>query len=92
MAVESPRHPFTSRLTRKGQVTIPVHIRRLLGLSTKDRVAFLVTEGQVRIAPASSIVARTAGMLRNDAPALTSSEEKVQAEEAIAQETEKSQD
>lgn len=90
--IESPRYPFTSSLTRKGQVTIPAHIRRLLGLSTRDRVAFLVTEGKVQIAPAHSVVARTAGMLKSDTPALAPREEKVQAEETMAQEASHSQE
>jgi AbrB family looped-hinge helix DNA binding protein len=75
-------------LTRKVQITIPAHIRRLLGLSTKDRVAFLVSEGRVQIAPASSVVARTAGALKGDVAALPPREEKQAAEAAMAEEAE----
>ena len=39
---------------RKGQVTIPSPIRTLLGLSPHDRVAFLIRDGHVEIAPAES--------------------------------------
>jgi len=84
--IEAPHYPFTSSVTRKGQVTIPAHIRRLLGLSTRDKVAFVVTEGKVQIGPAQSVVARTAGMLKSDTPALSPEEEKAAAEEAMAQE------
>ncbi len=52
--VEAPRYPFTSSLTRKGQVTIPAEIRRRLGLSTGDRVAFVVSEDKVQIAARDS--------------------------------------
>ena len=34
-------------MTSKGQVTIPVQIRKLLGLQASDRVAFVVTQGKV---------------------------------------------
>ena len=40
-----------STLTSKGQVTIPVEVRRLLGLKTKDKIAFVIEdEGSVRLA------------------------------------------
>jgi len=81
-------HPYTSSMTEKGQVTIPVHIRRLLGLSRRDRVAFLVREGIVQIAPARSVVAQTAGMLRHEGVALSPRAEKAAAEEAMAEEAE----
>lgn len=38
---------LTTSLTSKGQVTIPVEIRRLLGLRPHDRVRFTVRDGQV---------------------------------------------
>jgi AbrB family looped-hinge helix DNA binding protein len=59
------RESDTSSVTTKGQVTIPVHIRRLLGLSPRDRVAFLVKDGKVELAAASaqSLSSRTAGAL-----------------------------
>lgn len=76
----------TSRITSKGQVTIPAQIRHLLGLAPHDKVAFLVEAGQVVIAPASSVVARTAGMLKGEEPMLSPQEEKRAAEAAMAQE------
>ncbi|MDP2726290.1 MAG: AbrB/MazE/SpoVT family DNA-binding domain-containing protein [Dehalococcoidia bacterium] len=77
---------YTARITTKGQVTIPAEIRHLLGLAPHDRVAFLVEAGQVKIAPATSVVARTAGMLKGDEPMLSTQREKSEAEEAMAQE------
>jgi antitoxin PrlF len=84
--IELSHHPVTASLTEKGQVTIPVHIRRLLGLAPRDTVAFLVREGQVQIAPAQSVIARTAGMLTGEVPAVATQEEKTAAETAMADE------
>ena len=76
-----------SRVTSKEQVTILVEIRRLLGVSAHDEVAFLVEDNQVRLAPATTgVEARTAGMLKSDQPALTVQEEKVAFEEGLAEE------
>jgi antitoxin PrlF len=43
-----------SSVSPKGQVTIPVEIRRLLGVKPKDRVRFEVEDGRVRLRPARS--------------------------------------
>src|SRR5947209_19511067 len=66
-----------SRITGKGQVTIPVEIRRLFGLSAHDQAVFLVEVGQVQMAPATlGVVASTVGAPRSHQPALTPPEEK----------------
>ena len=92
--VEAPRYPFTSSLTRKGQVTIPAHIRRLLELSPHDKVAFLVSEGKVEIAAAAaqSVTARTAGALKQyrRTPAPTPKDEREAFEQAVADEVSES--
>lgn len=75
-----------SSVTSKGQVTIPAEVRRLLGVVPRDKVAFLVEEDRVRVAPAQSVVSRTSGMLRSGKPLLTAREEKRAAEEAMAEE------
>lgn len=41
-----------SSVSPKGQVTIPVEIRQMLGIKPKDKVAFRVENGQVQITPA----------------------------------------
>jgi AbrB family looped-hinge helix DNA binding protein len=41
-----------SSVSPKGQVTIPLAIRQMLGVKPKDKVAFKVENGQVLIAPA----------------------------------------
>ena len=77
---------YISRITTKGQVTVPVEIRRLLGLPPRGKVAFVVEADQVRLTSATSVAARTAGMLASDQPMLSPQEEKTAAEEAIAEE------
>jgi antitoxin PrlF len=43
-----------STITSKGQITLPVEIRRHLGLDTGDKLAFVVDEdGTVRVKPAT---------------------------------------
>ncbi len=44
-----------SRLSSKGQVTIPKSIRDMLNLSEGDRVAFVVEQGKVVVTKASLI-------------------------------------
>ena len=80
-----------STLTSKGQITVPIGVRRLLGIGPRDKVAFVVEAGQVRLIPATSVVARTAGALKSDIPMLSPQEEKAAAEEAMAEEADKRQ-
>jgi len=47
-------YELETTLTQKGQVTIPVEIRRLMGLEPHDRVRFEVEGETVRITKASS--------------------------------------
>jgi antitoxin PrlF len=42
---------LVSSVSPKGQVTLPIEIRRLLGIKPKDKVAFSVDQGEVRIIP-----------------------------------------
>lgn len=43
-----------TRLTQKGQVTIPAEIRQRLGLKPKDMVRFEVEGDEVKLEPATS--------------------------------------
>jgi AbrB family looped-hinge helix DNA binding protein len=74
-----------SVVTRKGQITIPAEFRRALGLKEGDKVALSLEEGEVRLSRTGSVVAATAGALKSDMPALPPSEERRQAEQAIAE-------
>ena len=43
---------ITATVTERGQVTIPVEVRRLLGIKPRDKVSFAIENGQVRLVPA----------------------------------------
>lgn len=45
---------LTTTMTEKGQVTIPVQVRKALGLKPRDRVVFEIRDSEVTIKPASS--------------------------------------
>lgn len=81
--------PYTSTITAKGQVTIPVEIRKMLGIAPHNKITFLTEQKHIRIIPSTSIVAKTAGMLKSEHPLLSSKEERQKFEEAFAMETEK---
>jgi len=40
---------FTASVTERGQVTIPAEVRRLLGISKRDKVSFVVEDGKVTV-------------------------------------------
>ncbi len=74
-----------STITSKGQATIPVEVRRRLGLQSGDKIAFVLDEEQVRVIRPESVVERTAGALKGDIPLLSVEEERQAAEQAIAE-------
>jgi AbrB family looped-hinge helix DNA binding protein len=53
-----------TRVTSKGQVTIPVEIRRALGIKPRDRVEFSLADGVATVAKARSVVGRLAGSVK----------------------------
>ncbi len=73
-------------VTRKGQVTLPVEIRRRLGLKEGDKVAFVEDEQGIQVVRPESVVARTAGMLKSDLPVVSADEERQAVEQVIADE------
>jgi AbrB family looped-hinge helix DNA binding protein len=74
-----------TKVTRKGQITVPVEVRRALGLQEGDNVAVLVGDGQVTLERRASIVERTAGALRSNQPALTPQQEQEAFETGVAE-------
>jgi AbrB family looped-hinge helix DNA binding protein len=83
------RRTSTSNVTSKGQVTIPAHIRKFLGIGPHDVVEFFVKDGRVEIAPAESVASRTAGIFKGRVQRLTFEEERRLMEEGIAEEADK---
>lgn len=76
----------SAKITTKGQVTIPVEIRRLLGVGPHERVAFVVHNHEVQLKPARGVAARTAGALKDYFPRrpLTPEQERRGFEESVA--------
>ena len=74
-----------TRVTRKGQITVPVEVRRALGLREGDNVAVLMENGQVTLERRSGIVERTAGALRGSSSALTPQQEQEAFEIGVAE-------
>jgi AbrB family looped-hinge helix DNA binding protein len=54
---------YTSSLSPKGQITLPLEVRQRWGIRAKDRVVIRVDEETVTIAPARSPVDATYGVL-----------------------------
>lgn len=42
---------IVTTVTQRGQVTIPAEVRHRLGLKPRDKVAFVIDNGQVRLKP-----------------------------------------
>ncbi len=74
----------SSRITERGQATIPVEVRRLLGLEPHDRIVFVISENGVQVMRGTSTVDRTAGILRTNRRSRGVQELRVAAEIAIA--------
>jgi len=87
-SVKASHYVYTSHLTRKGQVTIPVEIRRGLGLRQGDTVAFVQDGDAVTLVLAQSIAERTACALAQyrRVPAPSAREEREAFAQAVADE------
>lgn len=44
-------YELVTTMTQRGQITVPVEVRRLLGLKPRDKVAFAIEDGTVRLVP-----------------------------------------
>lgn len=56
----------TSTMTSKGQVTIPVELRKRLGLHPGDQVAFVVEDGRVHLMRCEQRVESAFGIVKSD--------------------------
>jgi len=74
-------------VTRRGQTTIPVEIRRALGLKEGDRITFVLEADKVLVRRSDGVVARTAGICKTARRTLTVDELHTAAEQAIADDT-----
>lgn len=78
-------------VTRKGQVTVPVEVRKALDLKQGDKVAFELPEsaaGTVALRRGGSVVEETFGALASPLPALRSRDERAAFEQGMAEDVE----
>ncbi|EAR22024.1 AbrB/MazE/SpoVT family DNA-binding domain-containing protein [Nitrococcus mobilis] len=73
----------TSTLTSKCQVTIPVHVRRMLGLKPGDQVAFVVEDGQVRVVRGENRIEAAFGVIKAESSASIEDMERAIRERAV---------
>ena len=73
-----------TRVTRKGQITVPVEIRRALGLQEGDNVAVVLEDGRATLERRPSVVARTAGIFKSGRPPLSPEQEQEEFERGVA--------
>jgi antitoxin PrlF len=64
-------HEYVSTITSKGQITVPVEIRRALGLKAQDKLLFRIVDGKVEVAPLPMSLAEAYGSV----PPLTQPED-----------------
>jgi AbrB family looped-hinge helix DNA binding protein len=75
---------FESKITRKGQVTLPADVRKRLSLEPGGKVRWVVDGSDVKVEPVGSIADRTAGILQQYARPMSERELKEQGADAIA--------
>lgn len=51
-------------ITTKGQVTIPIEVRRLLGVKPQDKVMFQVVDGRVELRPVTMTLRSAFGAVK----------------------------
>ena len=79
---------YSSLITRKGQITIPIQIRTFLEFNEGDRVSILMDEDRrTFFKKSTSVVARTAGMLKTNKKPLSAKQMRDFAEVEIAEAT-----
>ena len=55
---------YISTVTSKGQVTVPVEIRRALGLKPQDKIVFRMVGGKVEVGPLPMTLDEAYGSVR----------------------------
>lgn len=77
-----------STVTSKGQVTLPVEVRRVLGVRKGDKIAFILDKDKVSVHRQDSVVAATAGIFDRWVEKAANAEDlRAEAEQAIAADT-----
>ena len=75
-------------MTKRGQVTVPAEVRRLLGLRPRDKVVFRIEDGRVQLAPVRYTIESAFGSVQPLPTAAEDFEEQIrQAKEERAERT-----
>jgi antitoxin PrlF len=74
----------TSRLTMKGQVTLPKELRERFGLGPGTRVAFDAEGDGIKVRPVRKAILDWAGTLRSPEPGLSDDEIRRRVKKAVA--------
>ena len=75
---------YESKITRKGQVTLPADVRHRLLLKAGGKVRWIVDGADIKVEPVGSVAERTYGIFKNSGPALSERELKEAMAQAIA--------
>jgi antitoxin PrlF len=76
-----------STVTSKGQVTVPIEIRKALGIRQGDKIAFTLRNGHVTLSRQLGYTERTKGAVKTTDPPLSAEELRAVAEQAFVDET-----
>jgi AbrB family looped-hinge helix DNA binding protein len=76
---------YPTVVTRKGQITVPVEVRRALGLREGDIVTVSLDGDSARLVPTGNFAERTAGIFRLATPSLSVDELRQAGEAAISE-------
>ncbi len=79
---------YYATMTSKGQVTVPVEVRRVLDLKTHDKLAFAVENGTVRVKSVNLSLEDVFGSIRTPDGVVTGDFEDL-IDEAIHEESER---
>ena len=77
---------LVSKLSQKSQVTVPLEVRRRLGLRPHDTLAFIISDDSVTIQRSESVVSRTSSIIRSPYPPLGAEEEQAAFDTAFEEE------
>ncbi len=77
---------YSTTVTSKGQVTIPGQLRRALNIKPKDRVAFELVDGEVRLRPIKSRLLAGFGAVKPPSKPIDFKKLQREIEEEIAEE------
>lgn len=74
MSASPAPQEWRTTITSKGQATIPVEVRRILGVRPNEKIAFVLEGNQVRVVKPRSVVEETAGAFKSNDPPLSAQE------------------